>query len=440
MKSAFTGILNRNLLLLIQGHFINKLGTALFDVALVLWLKQQTGIASIIGIILMLSNLPEILLSPFSGTIVDMVPRKKVLIISNLIVGLIIIAISTIICLCPQKPILTLSMVITGSIVIGICTSFFNPATSSFIPELVEKEKLQMANSVYQFSSNGATFAGQCLAGVLFTLLGAPVLFIINGASYIISALFESRIFKPADRGISISRNSVGFKSVITGFEEGYSYIWSRTQLKRLLFMLCLYHFFISPFTVILPFYTSDYLKIGQAWYGYILSFFGLGLLSGFISCGFLKFSEKKQQILIIICLLISSTGYLLLGLSRNVFITSITVLLIGAAIAVIVVNFNTIIQISTPGTMHGRIFGLYNTLSTASIPVGMGFFGIFLDFLRTNTNDGSKGSAMIFIFCGSVLCLINCYFIIKHLKGDSLLHFVVCKDNPVVQTDKFTK
>lgn len=415
------GIFNRNLLLLLQGHFVSKIGTALFDVALVLWLKQQTDMASLIGLILMLSNIPEIILSPFSGTVVDLVSRKKVLIITDLIIGFIIIGIGIVVNYCADNRVLSISMLMAGSVFIGICGSFFFPAVSSFIPELVEKKKLQKVNSIYQLSSNCAAFIGQSVAGLLFTILGAPVLFIANGISYIFSALTEMFIDNGTSK-ISEKKLNDPLKTILINFREGLSYIWNKQSLKRFLFILCLYHFFISPFTVILPFYVSDYLNNSQVWYGYILASLGVGLLLGFIISGFMKFSGMKQSILILACLSISSIGYLLLGFCRNTFSTLIIIFLIGVAIANIVVNLNTIIQVSTPNSMHGRIFGLYNTFSSASIPIGMGFFGVALDFLRRNIADTSKGAAYIFIFCGIVLCVISGYFILKQIFGKSLL------------------
>lgn len=413
MFKGSEGLLNRNLVLLLQGHFISKIGSALFDVALVLWLKEQIGLASIVGIVLMLSNLPEIILSPFSGTLVDMFSRKKVLVISDLIIGLIIIITSVVIMFFSDKTILTLWMLITGSVFIGICGSFFNPAVFSFIPELVKKEHLQKANSIYQFSSSSATFIGQSLAGILLTILGAPILFIINGISYLLSAISEIFITSSKTAIISHAENRNTVNLILFNLKEGLSYIWKKRELKRFLFLLCIYHFFISPFTVILPFYVTDFLKISQSWYGYILAFFGAGLLSGFIVAGVLRLSGKRQSILIVTCLIISSISYMLLGLICNSIATLILIYIIGLVIANIVVNLNTVIQANTPNSMHGRIFGIYNTLSTASIPLGMGFFGVMLDVLRNHMKNGSNGAAVIFFLCGLVLCLISVYFLI---------------------------
>jgi MFS transporter, DHA3 family, macrolide efflux protein len=404
----------RNVLFLLQGHAISKVGTALYDIAVVLWLKQHIGSASVVGIVLMLSTLPEIILSPFSGTIVDLSARKRVLIFADLCMGLIIIATSLICYVFPQNSVLTLIMLIGGSISIGICSSFFNPAVSSFIPELVPQEKLQSTNSLYQFSTSAALFLGQSTGGVLFTLLSAPVLFFFNGMSYLVSAGSEACISTRTTNKKSDTDKTNLREKIITNLREGLNYIKSNPALKKFLFILCLFHFFISPFTVIMPFFVTDHLHKAQSWYGYFLGAFGVGLLSGFILSVILKYQGQKRSTLIQCCLIVSALCYLSLGLISNEYILLPVIYLIGIVIANIVVNLNTIIQISTPNAMHGRIFGLYNTLSTASIPIGMGFFGIFLDILRKVSPMPSNAPSLIFLFCGIVLCVISFVFIVR--------------------------
>jgi MFS transporter, DHA3 family, macrolide efflux protein len=412
METIITaGVQKRNIILLLQGHFISKLGTALFDIALVLWLKEKTGLASVVGVVMMLAHLPQIILSPLSGTLVDMSPRKMVLVFSDLIVGLLIVCIGALFFIPDISNTAIFAMLIIGSICIGICDSFFNPAVSSFIPELVVKEKLQKANSTYRFLTSAATFIGQSIGGVLFTILGAKLLFIINGISYLVSAGSECCIVTPiGDR----STARLTCAEVLGNMKRGFLYIWNNGALKSFLFVLCLYHFFISPFTVILPFYVSDILNKSAAWYGYFMASFGIGLLAGFIISGSAKFYNKNRAILVTSCFFIASLCFVGIGIVNYTYTTLFFLFMIGASLAVIVVNLNTIIQLTTPNTMHGRIFGLYNTISTASIPVGMGFFGIILDSIHKISPKLTNGPALIFTVSGIVLCVISLFFITK--------------------------
>lgn len=403
-----------NMLLLLQGHFVSKLGTAVFDIAIVLWMTSHSVTASVIGLVMMAAQLPEIVLSPLSGSIVDMTSRKKVLVASDLVSGLIIVGIGAACLFGPDRTSLQFGLIVSGAICIGVSDSFFNPAVSSFIPELTPPERLQGVNSLYRFLTTAATFLGQFTAGMLFAALGAPVLFVLNGLSYLFSSASESFIVSPWKEPGPNEAQKDPFAGLLRNLREGLAYIREQEELRNFLLILCLYHFFISPFTVILPFYVSDVLKTSPAWYGYFMAAFGVGLMIGFMLAGLLKPSPRGQSVLTTGCLGISAAGYLFIGLFPYAGLTAVLILMIGTAIAMIVVTLNTIIQLATPNAIQGRIFGLYHTLSAASIPLGMGFFGVALDLLRPVLPDPSTGPAVIFQFCGAVLLLIVAVYIRK--------------------------
>jgi len=408
-----------NLFFLLQGNIISKAGSALFDIALVLWLKEHLGTGTAIGIIMMLSNIPEIVLSPFCGAIVDLTKKKRVLVYADLVSGIIIVTIGIICYMFPENTVLLVVLLITGSMLLGVCSSFFNPAVRAIIPELVAGEKLQSVNSLYNFSSSAAQFAGQCFGGILFTMFGAPILFIVNGLSYLFASASEACI-----KGVSTNQQSTGSLSmsvVKNNFKEGLLYIKNNYALKTFLFIICLYHFFISPFTVIMPFYVTDYLKLSQSVYGFFPGALGAGLLSGFLFAGIFKFTGRKRVIVMQCCFLFPAACFLLLGSLKSIALILPLIYLIGAAVAIIIVNLNTIIQLSTPTTMHGRIFGLYHTVSAASIPVGMGIFGFILDIMRNVSSDQSQSSAIVFLLCGITLFLVWLLFIV-HPRFRALL------------------
>ena len=404
----------KNIFFLLQGHVISKAGSALFDIALILWLKEKVGSGAAIGLIMMLSNLPEIILSPFCGSVVDMAKRKWILVFSDTVIGVAALCVGILCLIFPEKTMLIMILLIGISVLAGVCSSLFNPAVQSFIPELVPKEKLQSVNSVYQFSTSAALFGGQCLGGVLFTGIGLPLLIVFNGTSYLFSSASEACIKVKHRNEKKTEYTKLTLKYVIRNFNEGLQYIKDEFALKTFLLIICIYHFFISPFTVILPFYVNDYLGLSQRMYGFFPAALGAGLLSGFIIAGTARLSGRKKTVMLQYCFLLPALCFLLLGITCRSFYTIPSIYLIGMSIAIIVVTINTLIQQTTPGSMHGRIFGIYHTLSAASIPVGMGFFGFLLDIVKKQITHPERASAMIFIFCGAVLFFIWLMFIFR--------------------------
>ena len=77
-------LFNKQFLLLWQGNAVSKIGTYLFDIALILWLQQNSYSAVYIAIILIASNIPEILISPFGGILADTFSKAALVITSFL--------------------------------------------------------------------------------------------------------------------------------------------------------------------------------------------------------------------------------------------------------------------------------------------------------------------------------------------------------------------
>ena len=78
---------NANLALLLQGQFVTNLGNHIQDMAVLLWLKELTGSATLMGIALLLTNLPEAVLAPIGGRIADRIGSVRAMTISDMVAG-----------------------------------------------------------------------------------------------------------------------------------------------------------------------------------------------------------------------------------------------------------------------------------------------------------------------------------------------------------------
>jgi DHA3 family macrolide efflux protein-like MFS transporter len=96
-------------------------------------------------------------------------------------------------------------MVFAVGVVIGICGAFFTPAVSSVIPDITGKSKVVQANSVFSMLQARGNIAGNSAGSVLFQALGAPLLFLFNGLSYLFSAEASS---SPGSPGSCTPRKS----------------------------------------------------------------------------------------------------------------------------------------------------------------------------------------------------------------------------------------
>ena len=81
-------LFNKNLILLWQGQFISLLGTEIVTIVVILWLKENTGLATLMGLSTALFTLSTVIFSPLGGSFADRHSRKLIIVSCDLIGGL----------------------------------------------------------------------------------------------------------------------------------------------------------------------------------------------------------------------------------------------------------------------------------------------------------------------------------------------------------------
>jgi DHA3 family macrolide efflux protein-like MFS transporter len=152
---------------------------------------------------------------------------------------------------------------------------------------------------------------------------------------------------------------------------------------------------------ILLPFYVEDFLGARTDWFGFLLAAQGVGSLAGFILAGSLKISGRIRSRLIIFCIFAMASLVGVLGLIRNPFIAIAMFLLIGVLSGMANIYIITILQLTTPSGIRGRVFGLLGTISAGITPIAMGMAGIVADLMDHNI-------PFIYGFCGVTTALLS--------------------------------
>jgi len=391
---------NRNFALLWQGQLVSQIGTQAYMIAMLFWIKHETGSATLMGLVMMVSNLPAVLLGPLAGTFADRHSRRAIIITTDFLSGVCVLALAWVMFLEPDVERVALPCLFTASVVLSILAAFFRPAISAAIPDLVPRERVAAANSLSQISTQLATFAGQGAGGVLFRLLGAPVLFLVDGISYLVSALSESFIAipQPARR----ANGGAAVREFMRDTVEGFSFVWRSTGLRQLFLAAVVISFFIEPIIVLLPFYVEDALGLQSDWYGYLIASLGVGALIGAVLAGSVPLRGQLRAWSIGGAAVAMSLSFGALGLAQHPLAAAAAMLLAGVLNGAVNVIVQTIVQLSTPAGMRGRVLGLLGTLANGLVPIAMGLSGIVADLLDHQVR-------LIYVTCGAiagVLCV----------------------------------
>ncbi|MEW6367297.1 MAG: MFS transporter [Acidobacteriota bacterium] len=395
------GLWNPNFLLLWQGQLISQVGNQVFSVATIFWIKHETGSAALLGLLMMLSSLPGVILGPVGGTFADRHSRRAIIIVCDVLDGIAVLLFAALIALASDAKSWILVLLFIVSIFIGIVGAFFRPAISAAIPDILPQEKLATGNALSQFSFHLSVFVGVGLGGLLLRVLGVTTLILVNGVSYLFAAASEFFMTIPQklpeksatwrDKLLDVKRDTV----------DGFRYVWANPGMRILFFAFAFLNFFLMPIIMLFPFYVEDFLKATTDWYGYLMATFSVGMVIGGLLTGRMKLSGSARTGALIGCMFAYTAGSGALGLITSPRV-ALPYLLVGGMVNGFIYNtIVTILQLSTPSEIRGRVFGVLGTIASGLMPLAMGLAGWVADLTHQNI-------PLIFGACGSIQVLLT--------------------------------
>jgi len=274
------GIWNLNFFLLWQGQLASAVGDVVYAIALGFWILAKTGSTALMGTLMAVSTLPRILAAPFAGVLVDRSDRKWLLVAMDSIRGVFVVLIGV----GAYAGFIQIWMVFAAGIIIGLCGAFFTPAVSSSLPDIVPPDKIVQANSAYNLIYTGSGILGNSAGGFLFQILGAPLMFLFNGLSYLFSSLtlFFVRIPRIVHRR--------GPQHFFADLKDGLALSWKMRGLRFLLLVVAVLNFFsVMGIFLILPLFQKTP-ALGPGRYGIAIACFAIGNLVGYLTSASVKF------------------------------------------------------------------------------------------------------------------------------------------------------
>lgn len=392
---------NKDFFLLWFGQLVSQAGTQGYMIAMMFWIKHATGSGTLMGTVQMVSWIPIVVIGFIAGAFVDRYSRKWIIVLSDILRGLFVIVLAAIIYFWSDNVGTVIAFMFLISTSIATVTSFFNPAINASIPDVVPVEKVEAANSLLHALYNVSFTIGQLFGGVFFLIFGAPLLFFIDGITYIFSGISE--IFIKIPQEYPEKRNGLTniIRAVKSDILDGLKYVWNNKGMRVLVIGNAAFDFFFIPIILLFPFYVEDFLGKSADWYGFAFGTYGAGTLVGLMIVGKVKMSGKVRYRLLILFLILFSLFMGSLGMIRNPVFALLVMFANGIMGGIFNVVVYTILQISSPQYIRGRVFGVFMTLSTGLFPISMGLSGIVADLTGKNIPG-------IFITCGIIMIIVS--------------------------------
>ncbi|MFR6017503.1 MAG: MFS transporter [Paraclostridium sordellii] len=367
---------NRNFTLLWQGQLVSCLGDAFYSIALGFWVLDKTGSSAIMGILMAAVSIPRVIIGPFAGVIVDRFDRKKLILLGDFIrgIGMLFVGYAAL------NNFLEVWMVIIVGIISGVCSAFFNPAISSVIPDLVSNEDLVKANSAQQMATSTTSLIGSMSGGFIYSILGASIMFIFNGISYIASTISEIFIEIPkTDR----KNTKLNLKE---DFKEGLKFTFGFRGFVLLLSVAFSLNFLYAMFFLLLkPLFLADS-NLGVSKFGVISAFQSIGMIFASILLTKVNIKIEKRANIMLPALILQSV-FFFLGVLINKFYIMCICFFIGSFLNTVSNTVSTsAMMLVIPQNMRGKVMSIIFTLSMGIHPIGSLVGGILGDIFYPRT------------------------------------------------------
>jgi DHA3 family macrolide efflux protein-like MFS transporter len=367
MKTRAEPLWTRSFALLWQGQLVSILGDAVYAIALGFWLLARTGSTALMGSLMAVSLLPRILVSPVAGVVVDRVDRRRLMIAMDLVRGAAVVLVAA----AALAGALQVWMVFAAGILIGLCGAFFTPASSSAIPDIAPRKKLVQANSLFGMLQTGGNVLGNSAGGILLQAFGAPLLFLVNGISYLFSAGSLLFIRVPA------AQQDGARESFLADLRAGFRFVWGFRGMRAMLGAAAVTNFFASMGIVLfLPLFQQTP-GLGPARYGIAMACFNGGLLAGMALAAVVRIEARRRFAVFAACGAATAVGLAAFPHAGSFPVMVAIFVLAGLANGVMNVFIMTTVQLATPAGMRGKVFALLGMLFQGLMPLAFALGGI---------------------------------------------------------------
>ena len=390
---------DREFRLLWIGEAISLVGDQFLLIALPWLVLQMTGDAFAVGTVLAAASIPRALFMLVGGAFTDRFSPRDIMLGSNIARMLLVACLAFIV----FSGSIQVWMLYVFALLFGVADAFFFPAKGAIVPQLIDKEHLQVGNSIIQGTAQLSQFLGPVLAGVLIALLGGQMIGSdsqaeaspdTRGIAFVLaldSLTFLASVATLSMMKVSIPRKEQENGSVVSSIREGISAAWN-DKIMRIIFVLiaAVNMLILGPIFVGVPVLADTRLPEGAAAFGILVSAFGGGSLLGMAMAGVLpKPGPRRLGPIMLIVTGMLGVGLALLGLIYSTTLAAIIGLMMGISYGYVLILFVTWLQSRTPQAMLGRMMSLLMFASMGLVPISMALAGALIEFSLTLTLVG---------------------------------------------------
>jgi MFS family permease len=379
--------------------------TLFASVALASQLGSESGNSGITAVVPVVARIIPAFLSSIAGLMADRLNKKNIMIISDLSRMVIVLF-------------LFFATTLVQLFIINFLTEIFSmmrqPSRESVVPEVVNKENLVKANSLFAIG----TYATLPIASIFFALIAdikvpafissfgngwsGSIIFLFDAATFLVSAYLL--IFLKTKK-VNTSFETDRF--VLKEFKEGLNYFFRNKEIRNITISISLSLFGAGALFILGHTFLTVDRGFTESSFGFMIASFGTGIVFSMVTFSYFVSSFSRVSFVIGLCML--STG---ISLYTAFILLSIFISGVGTGgVYLLTISF---LQASTDYKMRGRVFGNFYTIGRIALLLSFLTSGITANYLDTLLIGSGVEAVLkissLLIFISGVITFISSY------------------------------
>ncbi|MBN1135919.1 MAG: MFS transporter [Anaerolineae bacterium] len=368
MNRRKTGMLavlaNRSFLALWLGQLISKVGDNLATVAALVLINNLAHAAGSATVIVATALTIPQLFALVGGPLVDRFSRKAIMIITDLLRAGLVLPVLLI------KSSDQLYILYICAFLLTTFGSLFLTARNASIPNIVSEEDLLTANALIQATELVSLIVGALLASLIIGLASLATAFVVDSASFILSALLLMAAHIPRRRRVIAPTGTKGvWLKFWHEFKSGVGYIASHKLLLQLMLITMMATWGLSATVLLAAAFFKQLINMPTQYLGLLQAGEGLGMAAGALLISYYASWARSRQI-VSVAMIVLGSGILVFALAPQYWMVLIGALIVGMCIVTARTTLAAMTQALVPDSQRGRIESAMVTV------IGLGTMG----------------------------------------------------------------
>ena len=380
--------------------------TLFASVALASQFGSETGNSGITAVVPVVARIIPAFLSSFAGLMADRMNKKNIMIFTDLSRMLIVLF-------------LFFATSLVQLFIVNFLTEIFSlmrqPSRESIVPEIVHKENLVKANSLFAIG----TYATLPIASILFALIAdirvpdfisnfgngwsGSIIFIFDAFTFFLSAyllvFLKTKSVKPI-------QGSQGF--VLREFKEGLNYFYSNQEIRNITVSISLSLFAAGSLFILGHTFLTVDLGFTESSFGFMIASFGTGIIFSMVTFSYFISSFSRVSFVIGLCMLSTGISLYTAFISTEFINILLSIFISGVGTGGVYLLTISFLQATTDQQMRGRVFGNFYTIGRIALLLSFltsGLAANYLDplFVSSGVETVLKISSLLILISGLI-------------------------------------